>query len=209
VPDETLLDFAYSFPGSVCVALTIPSNVDLYGNYFHETIDVLSHMAKSQSAIELKAMSQRVGIEPMKAMYKWADDLVDAGFGVDIQWKGQQESYPRLFIQKPELTSLKAVMRSTSDEQLEDFSRTGTLQGVDADSHSFHFQYKVSTGKMKDVYGKFADAVSASKPVKVPSRYKAVIRKSTRVFYSTDEEETRHFLVRIESVKPRGKAQKK
>lgn len=196
--NETLMDFAYTFPGSVGVALTIPSQADLFGNYFHEAINVLTQMAKAQSANELKVFSQRVGLEPVKAMYKWADDLVEAGFGADIQWKGPRESYPRLFIQKQELTSLKAIMRATSDEHHAEFTKTGILQGVDMPNHSFHFEYKDEKGKKRDVHGKFTDAISPSKPVKVPLKYKVSLRKSTRVFYSTDEEETRHLLLRIQ-----------
>lgn len=203
--DETLMDFAYTFPGSVGVALTIPSQADLFGNYYHQAIDVLSHMAKAQSADELKMFSQRIGIEPMKAMFRWADDLVEAGFGADIQWKGPRESYPRLMIQKPELTALKTVMRATSDEHIDEFTKTGILQGIDMTNHSFHFEYKDEAGRIKPVYGKFKDAISPLKPVKVPDKYTISLRKSTRVFYSMDEEETKHYLLHIQRAQPKRK----
>jgi hypothetical protein len=206
--DETLMDFAYTFPGSVGVAMTVPSQANLFGNYYHQAIDVLSHMAKAQSASELKMFSQRVGIEPVKAMYKWADDLVEAGFGADIQWKGPHDSYPRLLIQKPELTSLKAVMRATSDEHFAEFTKTGILQGVDMTNHSFHFQYKDEKGKTRDIYGKFVEAISPLKPVKVPLKYTVSLRKSTRVFYSTDEEVTSHLLLRIQLIQKKKKKKK-
>jgi hypothetical protein len=206
--DETLLDFAYTFPGSVGVALTIPSQVNLFGNYFYETVTMLSSMTKAQNINELKSLSARVGIGTMKTMYKWADDLTHAGFGVDIQWKGPRESYPRLYIQKPELASLKAVMRATSDETQEEFTKRGILQGIDMPNHSFHFEYKDETGKKRDIHGKFTDAISAMKPVKVPSPYTVQIQKNTRVFYSTDEEDTKYLLLGIKGTKSRGKAKK-
>ncbi|MEO7859268.1 MAG: hypothetical protein ABIU05_02305 [Nitrospirales bacterium] len=203
--DETLMDFAYTFPGSVGVAMTIPSQADLFENYYHQAIDVLSNMAKAQSTSELKMFSRRVGIKPIRAMYKWADDLVDAGFGADIQWKGPHESYPRLFIQRPELISLKAVMRSTSDEHQTGFTKTGMLQGIDMTNHSFHFEYKDEAGKTRPIYGKFTDAVSPLKPVKVPLKYTVSIRETTRIFYSTDEEVTNHFLLHIQRVQRKRK----
>ncbi len=198
--NETILDFAYTFPGSVGVALTIPTQVNLFGNYFPETINVLSQLAKSRSTTELKAFSQRIGLAPIKALYTWADDLVNAGFGVEVKWKGISNEYPSLFIQKPELTSLKNVMRSTSDEHKKEFTKTGTLQGADMTNHSFHFQYKDPKGKMQDINGKFIDAITPAKPVKVPGKYTVSIKTTSRIFYSTDEEETKHLLLRVRKV---------
>jgi hypothetical protein len=86
-PDEVSLDFAYTYPGSTGVVLTIPSQANIFGSYYHEAVSTLFNMAKSQSAGELKTFSERVGISAMRAMYRWADDLVSAGFGIDIQWK--------------------------------------------------------------------------------------------------------------------------
>jgi len=194
---ETTLDFAYTFPGSIGIALTVPSQVSLFGNYFQETINELFHMARLSKSEDLRVCSRKLGIAPVRALYAWADDLVKADFGVEVQWKGVQNEPSKLFVQRPELHILREAILATSEEHHEEFTLVGILKGVDIDSRSFHFQYKEEK-KRRDIRGHFIDTISQQRPVKVPAEYRVTIARTTRTNYSMDKDEVRDILLRIE-----------
>lgn len=198
--DETLLDFAYSFPGSVGIAFTIPSQVSLYGNYFDLTVEQLFKMAQSNNSQELRSFSRKLGVGPVRAMYRWADDLVRAGFGVDVQWKGTGAQSTRLYIQKSELSSLTAAILATSEEIHSQLTLDGILQGVDIPTKAFHFEYRDTRNRKRDIRGKFIDAIKAGHPVKVPQRYSAIIRKTTRTNFSMEEDTTEYILLQLDEL---------
>lgn len=201
IAEETLLDYAYSFPGSVGVAFTVPSQASLYGNYFDETIGELFSMAKSRSSQDLKKFSRRLGVGPVRAMYRWADDLAKSGFGIDVQWKGSQVEHSRLYVQKVELQSLTASILATSEETNSEFTVEGILQGADVPTRNFHFQYRDQKNRKKDIRGKFIDAIKADHPVKIPGRYRAKIQRTTTTNYSLEEDEIKHLLVDLKEIK--------
>lgn len=198
---ETLLDYAYSFPGSVGVTFTVPSQASLYGNYFDGTIEALFSMARARNSQELKAFSRRLGVGPVRAMYQWANDLARAGFGIDVQWKGSDVANPRLHIQMGELQSLAAYILATSEEEHTVFTVDGILQGVDVPGRNFHFQYRDQKNRRKEVRGKFMDAIKAERPVKVPARYRADIQRTSSTNYSLEQDEVRYTLLRLVKVK--------
>lgn len=200
VLNETMLDFAYSFPGSVGVVLTIPSRDTILGEHFEETIDVIAQMSKSHTANDLKKYSRKLGVAPIKAMYRWADELVESDLGADIEWSGKTAERKRLLIQKPELTALRAVIGATSDERSEIYTKTGTMEGFDVKAHSFHFEYKGEKGRVISVFGKYNEAIESALPlpVKVPGKYKVTIQKSVRTKYSTEEDDTKELLLKLE-----------
>jgi len=201
VSSETLLDYAYSFPGSVGVAFTVPTQASLYGNYFDQTIDALFAMARSQNSQDLKAFSRKLGVGPVRAMYRWACDLYRSGFGIDIHWKGSLAHNSRLYVQKGELQSLAESILATSEENHTMLTVEGILQGADVPARNFHFQYKDQKNRRKDIRGKFIDAIKADHPVTIPAKYKATIRRTTITNYSLEEDEVKDTLIKLEEIK--------
>jgi len=200
VQNETLLEFAYSYAGSVGIVLTLPGEAVLFESHFDQAIATVFEMTKADTPDRLKGFSRRLGIAPIKAMYAWANDLAQAGFGADIKWRSNRDVAPSLFIQRQELQTLTNAIQATSEEQREDFTRVGSLLAVHVPRRTFTFQFEDGE-RTGIIHGTFADAISRSYGVELPSkRYRATIRRTTKTFYSTEQDEVKDFLVRLETI---------
>jgi len=196
---ETQFDFAYSYPGSIGVAMTLSSEVDLYGSPFDKAIQTLFGMAKTQTSEAMKEYSRNVGVAPVKAMYAWADALSRAELGVDIKWIGYRTPELRLILQRPELISLRDTISSMSEEQHTEFSAEGTLIAAHILRKTFGFQYSEGD-EVRVINGKFIDAINQAHAATVPAYYMAHFRKTTRTAYSTEEDKIEYLLLRLEEL---------
>lgn len=197
--DETQFEFAYSYAGSIGVAMTLSSEVDLYGSPFDQAIHTLFGMAQVQTSEAMKAYSRSVGVAPVKAMYVWADELAQADFGVDIKWVGYRTPETRLFIQRSDLISLRETISSMSEEQHTEFSTDGTLVAAHILRKTFGFQY-AEGDDLHVINGKFIDAINQSHAATVPASYKAHFRKTIRTTYSTQEDKVEYLLLGLEEL---------
>lgn len=197
---DTQFDFAYSYPGSIGVAMTLSSEVDLFGSPFDKAIYTLFNMAKVQTSEAMKEYSREVGAAPVKAMYAWADALARAEFGVDIKWIGYRTPETRLIIQRPDLISLRDTISSMSDEEYADFTADGTLIAAHSVRKTFGFQY-YEGDEIRVINGKFIDAINQAHAATVPANYRAHFRKTTRTTYSTEEDKIEYVLLRLEELK--------
>lgn len=197
--EDTQFDFAYSYPGSIGVTMTLSSEVDLFGSPFDKAIYTMFNMAKVQTSDAMKEYSREVGVAPVKAMYAWADGLARADFGVDIKWIGYRTPETRIIIQKPDLISLRDTISSMSEEQHIDFSAEGILVAAHILRKAFGFQYYEGE-EVRVINGRFIDAISKAHAATVPAPYKAHFRKTTRTTYSTDEDKIEYLLLRLEEL---------
>lgn len=196
--EDTQFDFAYSYPGSIGVTMTLSSDVDLYGSPFDKTIYTIFSMAKVQTSQDMKRYSLEVGIAPVKAMYAWVHDLTRADFGVDIKWVGYRTSEEkRLIIQSQELISLRETITSMSEEQHAEISMNGTLVAANIVKRTFGFQY-YEGDKIRAISGKFINAINEGQSATIPRKYRAYFKKTTRTTYSTAEEKIEYVLLRLE-----------
>jgi hypothetical protein len=67
------------------------------------------------------------------------------------------------------------------------------LKGADVDAKGFHFV----ADNGEEMRGRFSDAISESHRAELPKRYFAIIEKTVRIKYSTEEEKPSYFLVSI------------
>jgi hypothetical protein len=100
-------------------------------------------------------------------------------------------------MESSELAELVDVLRRTSHKEIETIEVEGTFEGGEhARSHRFHF----IADDGADYSGKYTDAISESNPALFPKRYRAYIQKTTRVFYTAEEEDRpTYFLLRSEN----------
>lgn len=196
---ETSFGLAYTFPGSLGVVLTLQKEAVLFDGKLDEAIQTVFEMTKVDQAVTIKDYSRKLGVAPIRAMYNWANDLAHAESGIDIKWYRDQQVRSSLFIQKQQFTSLRHILLEESEEETEEFTVTGELLGADVQRKSFHIRI-LREGKKEDIFGNFSDAISPSHTVELPKIYRAVIRKTTRIRYSTEQEDIHNMLLRIESV---------
>lgn len=197
--EDTQFDFAYSYPGSIGVTMTLSSEVDLYGSPFDKTIYTIFNMAKVQTSAEMKEYSREVGVAPVKAMYAWVNDLTRAEFGVDVKWVGYRTRETRLIIQRADLISLRDTISSMSEEQHTEFSIDGTLVAANSVRRTFGFQY-YEGDEVHAINGKFINAINQAHTATVPARYRAHFRKTMRTTYSTEEDKVEYLLLGLDEI---------
>lgn len=196
---QTSFGFAYTFPGSLGVVMTLEKEAVLYDGKLDEAIQTVFEMAKVERSEMIKEYSHRLGAAPIRAMFNWVNDLAYCDSGVDIKWYRNRQRHSKLFIQKQELISLRRALLEESEEETTEFTLVGELVGADVARKSFHFKVR-REGKTEDIQGYFSDAISPSHTVELPKMYKATIQKKTKIRYSTEEEEIHNFLLRIEEI---------
>jgi len=194
---ETEFRFGYTFPGSVGVVLTIPNQRLLIGeSHLDESLQVISKMAKVHDSLEVLEYAKRLGPASVRSLYKWAYDHAESGLGVDIEWRRQQLIKTRLFAQRPELERLHQTIGLTSEERVSELTVYANLVGVELIRRSFHL--KLDTGE--DIRGSLTEDIDISEKqtVELPKRYKAHIKKTEKIRYSTEEEDISYNLLNLE-----------
>jgi hypothetical protein len=203
IPDqimqETLFEFGYTYPGSVGIVFTLPSEATLYEHYFDEAITALFSMTKANTPDLLHEYSRTLGIAAVRAMYTWAHQLAKDEAGLDIKWKSNREFSANLFMQWQEFRALTEVIQSTSEDDEAIFTVEGILQGADVLRKTFHFEF-IEDNRPRHISGSFIDAISPLHSVELPKRYRATIKETRKTFYSTQEDQVRHTLLGIESI---------
>ncbi len=195
IENETAFHFGYAFSGSLGVVLTIPNQRLLMGESdLDKTFRTIFNMAKAQNSSEILEFARVLGPAPVRMMYQWAFDHARHGLGVDIEWRRETHIQAKLFAQKQELENLYSTIESTSEETVTEAVVEGTLEGADVPRRSFH----IVLDNGEDIRGLFLDAISNDQTVELPKRYRAILTKRSKIFYSTEREETSYFLNRLE-----------
>ena len=192
----TTFEYGYSFAGSVGFVLTLPNERLLLGDTdLDKTMGTIFDMARARESTEILDYARTLGAAPVRLLYNWATDHVEAGLGADINWQREEHIRSSLFIQVPELEILQQAIDQTSDEKREVFTVQGQLVGADVAGHRFHM--KLEDGS--EIRGQMSQYTSAERTVELPKRYVAQIEKTTTVKYSTGEEKIVYYLLTLKS----------
>lgn len=192
VAQETALNFGYSFSGSLGFVFTLPNDRLLLVD---STLDVafrqLFQMMKASSSDELAQFAKSLGVAPIRKLYKWATDHVEAGMSVDIKWRRNDEVRASLVVQQLELARLREVISQTSEETEERLTLRGVLLGGDLITRAFRFD--PATGE--DIRGRLADTIKAKEELRLGHTYTASFIKRVKKHYSTEKEDVAWLLI--------------
>jgi len=199
IAKQSSLEFGYTFSGSLGFVFTIPnerllavdSDLDL-------SIQAIFEMAKAQDSKALSIFAKKIGIAPIRSVYRWAKDHVESSLSAEIQWERGDEVRASLLIQPPELRHLITVIDETSDEERTPFSIYGQLVGADTDMRTFHL--KVEGGK--DIKGSLDENFRPPENFAIDQYYMAEMVKKTKVHYSTDKKDEVYLLISLGKYPP-------
>jgi hypothetical protein len=186
----TQFHFAFTFPGSVGVVLTLPSSLggDSETDYLVESTNTLFEMAKASTAEEVKSFVERLGVPPVVKLNRWVKAHVAFDSGAGIDWRTRT-----LLVQKQEFKQLRDVIKKVSEPTVIEQVMPGLLLGASIAKHIFDM--RLDTGE--EISGKFTDAITLENTVVLPKRYSAVIRKTTQIKEATEQLDVSYFLVRL------------
>lgn len=195
--NESLLEFGYSYSGSLGVVLLAPSERDFFEGTYDQAIDALFEVLDIDSQDTVKDIAKSLGEAVIKRVHDWSKANVDGGFDVDVRWSRSDGKQRGQLVSVSHMEKIVEIISATSDDKVEDVDISGTLVGIDVLAGNFHFA--VPDG---DEYrGGLDDDFSRSQVVSVPGRYVARMTKTTKVVYSTNKEETRF---KLKSLQPDG-----
>lgn len=196
LPPPLQLGFAYTFPGSVGIAFTLPQEDFQTAGFFTDKDAVMKaastmfDLAKSYENIEtVQSYVRQLGPVPVEAMYKWVNTNLEHHYGAGIDLQRDGEVTNRVLIQYEEFTVLsEELARTTVEDKIE---VVGSL--VDVATTNNTFKVVSDSG---DIYeGNFIDAITADHAARVPWRYKATILKTTKVIPDAADKETYSLLL--------------
>lgn len=193
---ESTLNFAFSFPGSVGVAMTIPSERMLFENDLQLAMIKTTEMLKAEGSDQVHYFAKQLGAASVRALYCWVEDHVNAGLGVDIHWVSNEKPISEIIMGFEKMKNLKQAIEETSDLEEATLEVQGWLVGADTSSHTFHMVFEED----REIRGTMSEAVGASYTVELPQFYIATIKKTSFVNYATGEEKTTYFLESLKKI---------
>lgn len=191
--EATAFEFAYSFPGSIGIMMTLPNDRLLLGetgldDAIKTTFDLLN--AKTQDEVQL--ITDKVGLPAVRAAHEWAEENAKAGFGARITWQRDEVIRDSMHAQTQELAQLSSFMKQIHAR--EEITVIGEL--VEVDLIVRKFQMRVGE---KIIRGDFKDAIGTAHPAQLPKLYKATLQVQQKIVPESDqEEEIVYFLLRLE-----------
>jgi len=189
----TSFGYGYSFTGSVGFVLTLPNErLLLDETNLDKAMTTLFELATASSSDQVAAFAKRLGPAPVKAVYKWASNLVSGGLGADIHWRREGEDRAELLVQLPELRNLTQAIEETSDEATKTIIVEGELIGTDHTKigRTFHMRIDENT----DMRGYMSGEIGV---VEEPQFYVAEIQVTTKTNYATDQDEVSYFMTSL------------
>jgi hypothetical protein len=191
---ESALEFGYAFSGSLGFVFTIPnerliavdSDLDL-------AIQTIFEMTKSQDSKQLSVFAKKVGVAPIRAVFRWAKDHVDSDLSAEIQWERKDEIRSSLLVQPPELERLMTIIGETSEVESQPVSLYGKLVGADTDTRTFHLKVDGE----KDIKGPLGEDFKAPENFALDNYYMANMVKRTKIHYSTDKPDIVYSLISL------------
>ena len=191
---ESAFNFGYAYPGSIGILMTLPNErLLLGGTKLDQAMDTVFSIAAAETSDEIAAFARELGVPPIRAAYVWADAHATGGLSADIEWMRSDEVRNRSLIQRPDLERLKATIEQTSEETEEDVVVVGELVGAEITRRTFHLE--VEGGG--DIRGTMDEKIGHEHTVELPKRYRAVLKKRSRIHYSIDKEEITYHLLSL------------
>jgi hypothetical protein len=189
---DTTLGFAYSFPGSVGIMMTLANDRHLFGAKLDEAMEKTFQLIRAQEAQELQLLTDQVGLPALRLVHQWTEENVKAGFGADIVWQRDDVVKREVRVQLPELSLKAATLRSMRAEEI--VVVVGELLDVKVSDHTFSMQLSDRV-----IQGSFDKAISSQHPVQVPKTYQATLRILQKVVVDdAGQEQIDYFLLRLD-----------
>jgi hypothetical protein len=187
-------DFGYVAPGSLEVVLTVPNDrLLLVESDLDHAVNTVFRMMKSSDARDVGNLAETVGAASIKKLYELSEDHYKYALSADIRWIRDTDIKAEIFVQPAEFEFLCGRLDERSEETNETVSVRGRLVGLDVDVGTFHMTFPEG----EDIRGRLGGMVTRDRPSQVPGNYIADMVKTTVVYYSTREDNTRYELLEL------------
>lgn len=189
--NATTLGFAYTFPGSVGVMMTLANDRMLIESKLDAAMDMTFDLIRASDREKLQFLTDLLGAPSVRLVHQWAEENVKAGFGADIVWRRDDVVKREVRVQVPEMAEKASTIKAMSAK--ETVVVVGELLDVAVSDHTFRMQVRD-----KIIQGSFDKVISSQHPVTVPATYQATLNVMEKVVVDSGEEQISYFLLRLD-----------
>ncbi|MGJ5070046.1 hypothetical protein ACQR18_30810 [Bradyrhizobium oligotrophicum] len=191
--NESLMEFAYTYSGSLGVVLLAQSDKDFFSGNLDKSIEALFEVVDIDSRDTVRDIAKTLGNAVIKRLHDWSQANIRGGFAADVRFNRSDGRHLGEMIERRRLENIVSIIQATSDEKTAERQVTGMLVGGDIQSGSFHFV--VPNGD--DFRGKLAKEFSKDTEMTLGKSYRARIRETTKLTYATEKLERSVHLVAL------------
>lgn len=182
ITQRTTFNLAFTYPGSLGVAMSIDSFPDLFSGEFDESIDALMQVVQARDEYDVRDMAKSLGEAVVKKAYDWAKVNSSASYAVDLDWTTLKGSHKGGMIDVAAFSRLVTVIGHTSDSIVRMVKVRGVLVGLDSKTKRFRFV----DPNGDDYSGPLSDIFPAGAVWQVNETFIADIEVEETLEYATD-----------------------
>jgi hypothetical protein len=182
---ESLLDFAYSYSGSLGVVLLAHSERDFFEGKLDSTIDTLFQVLEINSRNTVREIANTLGRAVVKRLHDWSSANLKGGFAADVRWNKSDGRRLGEVIERRKMENIVGYIDATSDEKNEELWAIGFLVGGNLKSRTFLFV----TTDGREFRGRLAKNFSPTTDMILGKRYAAKIFRTEKIVYATERTE--------------------
>jgi hypothetical protein len=172
IKKNSLLNLAYTYPGSLGVVLTIDNALDLFGDgELDKIIKALQDVTSIRSQEYVKQVADKMGLNVVRKVFAWADINWISEFSVDVQWKKSTDQMSGGFISRQTFLDISSAINQTSDEEPIEIDVVGTLVGYNVLRETF----AITTDDEATYSGRLSEEFDRKKVYKIPFSCRAKI----------------------------------
>jgi hypothetical protein len=192
--EESALEFAYSYSGSLGVILFSHSERNLLSGKLDSAIDSLYETIEINSRQAVRQVASRLGNAVVKRVYDWSDVNLKGGFAADVRWNRSDGRQLGEVVERDRMEEIIQVIDATSDSKTKEIEAIGILFGGNIGSRSFHFV--VPNG---EVYrGHLVEGFDQTTEMTLGKWYRARILETEKFHYATEKVERDLKLLNLE-----------
>jgi hypothetical protein len=196
--NESLLEFGYSYSGSLGIVLLRPGSRDFFTGQFDASIEALFQALDIKDQHDVRDIANSLGLAVVKRIHDWSEANYKGGFSADVRWNRSDGRQLGQVVERRQMASIISIIKTTSDKEIVERRVYGLLVGINLKAGTFHFV--VPDGP--DYRGILSPEFSRSQVVPVGRAYWARIDETKVTHYATDRVETSHALKVLEAAPP-------
>jgi hypothetical protein len=192
--DESGLEFAYSYAGSLGVVLLTRSERDFFSGNLDAPIEAIYQIIEINNIDAVRDIASTRGRAVVKRIYDWSSSLAAGGFAADIQWNRSDGKVLGEMVDRSRLESIAAFIIEAADTKTDDVDIEGILIGANRETKFF----QISEINGETYKGYFDPQFEVPSELTVGGFYKASIRISDKYYYASDTHQKTNSLLSLD-----------
>lgn len=179
---QTTMNIAFTYPGSLGVAMSMDAQPDLFTGQFDSAVDAFMQTVQAKDEDDVREMARYLGVAVVRKTFDWAKVNLDARYSVDLDWVTASGIHRGGMISIESFNRIVSVISRTSDTERSGLEVKGILVGFDSKKRRFRFVDPDGD----DFAGPLSETFPAGQIWPVNDRYVADIEVEQTTEFATD-----------------------